>query len=412
MITEEDYGKLENLMNAHSTMWIRILQAGKDTEQTRKIKSSMLVSDSPFAPLYCLRKDHKKFDDPVKGPPMRPVCGAVAAYNNHLSHLLSLILQEVWKREPDVCMSTEEMLQGIQSVNNLREGTNMALGSADVKALYPSLDIEFTVSKVCDVFCDSGIQVQGCDVDELGLYLALQYSTNQLRDMGIINYCPKRKTHRGRPPVITGCALEECKDKRYAPWVFPDTRPSKENEKKMFVAALRHVLMFVMRNHVYTFNDVIYRQSKGGPIGLELTGVLAQIFMVWWDRELKRIATTLGLEFYMYKRYVDDINLVMRVPPPGARYLNGQLTIDNDKIEEDRGRDGSERCMELVRSIADTIHHSIQVEVDHPGNHPDGKWLYSTSRYGWKWMVREVLRLMSSCTNSIQKMSRQRRYSM
>lgn len=69
----------------------------------------------------------------------------------------------------------------------------------------------------------------------------------------------------------------------------------------MFVEAFKTVLLFILENHVYGFNGEIKKQSKGGPIGLELTGVLAQIFMVWWDRRLKSIMRTIDWKVYMYK---------------------------------------------------------------------------------------------------------------
>ena len=34
---------------------------------------------------------------------------------------------------------------------------------------------------------------------------------------------------------------------------------------------------------MYTFNSEIKLQSRGDHIGLELTGSLAELFMVWWD---------------------------------------------------------------------------------------------------------------------------------
>ena len=42
------------------------------------------------------------------------------------------------------------------------------VGSADVKALYPSLDVDFTVDKVCEVFYGSEVRVEGVNVEELG----------------------------------------------------------------------------------------------------------------------------------------------------------------------------------------------------------------------------------------------------
>ena len=62
-----------------------------------------------------------------------------------------------------------------------------------------------------------------------------------------------------------------------------------------------------MKNHVNKFDGTVRKQAKGGAIGLELTGVLAQIFMMWWDREFEARVERLGIPLYMYRRYVDDI---------------------------------------------------------------------------------------------------------
>ena len=77
---------------------------------------------------------------------------------------------------------------------------NLNIGSTDVKALYPSLDIDFTVDKVCEVFFESDISIQGIDFAELGLYLALTASPDLLTELGIADMCPTRKTAKRRPP--------------------------------------------------------------------------------------------------------------------------------------------------------------------------------------------------------------------
>ena len=41
---------------------------------------------------------------------------------------------------------------------------------------------------------------------------------------------------------------------------------------------------------------------------MELTGVLAKVFMVWWHREFNIIMTKLKINNVLYGRYVDDIN--------------------------------------------------------------------------------------------------------
>lgn len=111
--------------------------------------------------MYALRKDRKNADDPSVGPPVRPVCEVVSAYNKKLSHLMSFILAEEWRKEKSVCLSTEEMLSDFKELNDSQVTEDIVVGSADVKVLYPSLDISFTADKVCEVFHPSGVEVSG-----------------------------------------------------------------------------------------------------------------------------------------------------------------------------------------------------------------------------------------------------------
>ena len=59
----------------------------------------------------------------------------------------------------------------------------------------------------------------------------------------------------------------------------------KDATKKMLAEALSIAVTFTMKNNIYMFNGEVGRQKKAGPIGLVLTGDVAQILMVLWDRE-------------------------------------------------------------------------------------------------------------------------------
>ena len=173
VITKDKHDRLQQLINAHSVSWVPILDAGKETNNEVRIKNNMLNSDSQVAPLYSLHKDHKEYNNEYSGPPVRPVCGAVVGYNCKLSHIVSVLLAEVWKSKENsaICMSTEDMIAEMNSVNQNQEDDNLIIGSTDVVALYPSLDIEFTIDRVCEVFFESNVSVRGTDDLELGLYL-------------------------------------------------------------------------------------------------------------------------------------------------------------------------------------------------------------------------------------------------
>ena len=158
-----------------------------------------------------------------RGPPVRPVCGAAASYSNRLSHMVSTILTELWisKEDGAVCISTEGMIAEMKKVNSVQVDNDLVVGSADVKALYPSLDMDFTIEKVCDVFFESDIQIEGVDYEEAGLYLTINIEPEVLQTSNIADVCPTRKSKRGRKPTITASGAEERKEKRFKSWNPP-----------------------------------------------------------------------------------------------------------------------------------------------------------------------------------------------
>ncbi|PFX15321.1 Transposon Ty3-G Gag-Pol polyprotein [Stylophora pistillata] len=198
-------------------------------------------------------------------------------------------------------------------------------------------------------------------------------SPEVLARMEITNVCPTRKTNRGRPPTITASGSEEQKEKRFKSWNPPVTQPDERAKRIMLKEALRVVLTVIMKNHVFTFDNEIRKQIRGGPIGLKLTGVLAQIFMIWWDEKFATRLNELAIVMKMNKRYVDDINMAVQATPVGMRYKDGKTHMDERSVAEDQGISDDERTMTLIKQIGNDIHPSIQLEIDYPSKHQDGK---------------------------------------
>ena len=176
----------------------------------------------------------------------------------------------------------------------------------------------------------------------------------------------RSRTKRGRPPTITGCAINEWKSKRITPWKIPEQEADEQTIRKMLTEAMRIALLFIMQNHIYTYDNKTILQSKGGPIGLQLTGILAQLFMIWWDKQLHTKLMNLGIVQRMYKRYVDDVNTEMNATKPGLRYDGTGLVSSRNSIEEDQTLEADERTMRLFKAVADSIHDSMKMEVDCP----------------------------------------------
>ena len=288
-----------------------------------------------------------------------------------MSYLLSTILTPIVEQSKTNCRSTEEMLATINQVNENGIEDEVIVGSADVKALYPSLNIDETIKIVTEMFRVSPVEINGVDYKELALYLSLGRSEVELEDVGIKQYCPKRRSNKGNKPTITASGTKAKKNERYGPWVFPRKKPNKQIQKLMLTEAIAIGLEVVLKNHIYTYEGINRKQKQGGAIGLQLTGVIADIFMTWWDKQFLMKLQQVNILCTLYKRYVDDINQALKGDVNGKRYVNGELLEDEEKRREDDRKEKDQVMMELVKAIGDEIHPSIKLEVDYPSRYTD-----------------------------------------
>ena len=149
------------------------------------------------------------------------------------------------------------MLAEFKCLNDEHVTEHVVGGPADVNALYPSLDIAFTVEKVCEIFYTSDIHIVDLEVQELALYVALNRTEAELDKLGFLLFCPRRKTTSGSSLVITGCVPSDCRDERFGPWLPPFKEPGEQIILKMFTEAMKMAFVFIMKNHMYTFDNKI-----------------------------------------------------------------------------------------------------------------------------------------------------------
>ena len=134
----------------------------------------------------------------------------------------------------------------------------MFVGSLDVKALYPSIDIQAAAKVMTELYIEGNYEIEGADHKEIGLYLALNKTSEELQKEGLQEYCPKRKYTKGAHPKMKGCAhTESDQEKRFAPWILPTKEPDKNTKKCLVEEALKIAVIFIMKNHVYEFEGKI-----------------------------------------------------------------------------------------------------------------------------------------------------------
>ena len=207
---------------------------------------------------------------------------------------------------------------------------------------------------------------------EVGKYLAVMMSKEEIIEEGLSHVIPKREGVRLRNITINYLRQKRNNNK----WL-PARSPGVRQKRKMLALAVGYGVYTTMSCHTYKVGDEVYQQLGGGSIGLELTGAVARPFMLRWDTlyrdRIKTAGQDLNLDLVMYERYVDDSNQVVTTPPQGARYdvISKKVVIDdnhNDTLLNDE-----ERTAKLYTDIANDIVHGITMEFDVPSRNSDNK---------------------------------------
>ena len=130
----------------------------------------------------------------------------------------------------------------------------------------------------------------------------------------------------------------------------PKRKPTVEEERRMVGKALEIMVKTAMENHVYRFNNEIRIQKTGGPIGLALTGEVADCYMINWDKKYLLKLENLNMKPLVYSRFKDDILIAIVSLEKGTRYSKGKPVLDETKLKEDENKSDAEVTMEVLRN--------------------------------------------------------------
>ena len=141
----------------------------------------------------------------------------------------------------------------------------------------------------------------------------------------------------------------------------------------MFGLALKNLIIVSMRNHVYSFKNEYFLQKERAATGLDETGELADLVMLWWDLMFTCKVKELDLSIDLYKRFKDDCNIVMEGIPLELDYDDSTAVMVRKSTTQLGGDISVEsHTAKVLNRIADSIHEMINFTSDIPSNHSDG----------------------------------------
>ena len=150
-------------------------------------------------------------------------------------------------------------------------------------------------------------------------------------------------------------------------------QPSSRQKRIMMALLLAAMTEWCMQHHLYMFDDKIYHQMEGTPIGLHVAVQISRQVMINWDRCMLKLLINKNIRVELFMRYVDDVDA-------GYRVLNNNKSVAALETE----------VAAIVTELADSIYPGVLTfEVDFPAKnesntvavldmecYTDGKFIY------------------------------------
>ena len=200
---------------------------------------------------------------------------------------------------------------------------------------------------------------------ELALYIVSNMTQEEIDKEGWTECCQTRLNSGSRRPGITTKEIVGDRGSGESLWRDPVRRPSAVEKKAMIAKMVEIGVIQIMENNVYKFGDGFRIQSEGGAIGVRATGDVAKAVMVGWDVKFNKQLERLLARPLLYRRYIDDQNLLIESVKGGMRFDTEAGEMVQDQAKDDM-RSVEERTMETVRAIGDSVDPMIQLTVDFP----------------------------------------------
>ena len=123
----------------------------------------------------------------------------------------------------------------------------------------------------------SGLEFSGIDMKWATVYVALSSEQEDINRWRMCDLIPRRRHTQGGRPKIGACKVKDAEEK----WIWmkqPDSY-TKEERLKVIAKMIQIMVQTTFKSHFYQWGGAIYKQEKGGPIGLRASGTVAKCAM-------------------------------------------------------------------------------------------------------------------------------------
>lgn len=177
-------GRIEDGLPEHLTpqhiyeQMVPIIDYGVEKSMGAKIKARTRVKNSTISYFYVRIKDHK---EKIVG---RPIAANYNYVTAEISHLIDKIVQPYLKKVPSIVRGSKDFAQKIDKCR-LQEGKDVSLISADVEALYPSMDQDLSI-RLLEEFLKKYTKLKPCMIRTVCQLTNIVLKNNLVQFDGIV----------------------------------------------------------------------------------------------------------------------------------------------------------------------------------------------------------------------------------
>ena len=148
----------------------------------------------------------------------------------------------------------------------------IVIGYMDVKALYPSIDIDHSSEVINKLINESHVNFE-CMCWTWPFKYLPPITQAQIYAAGLSDVIHKRKHKHGPKPTLSSKSVSGTDDEHETAnvWVPPQHALTLIETKQMLALVISQAVTLVMHSHVYSNSDVIYKEMFGGVMGIQAT---------------------------------------------------------------------------------------------------------------------------------------------
>ena len=177
---------------------------------------------------------------------------------------------------------------------------NRVIAASDIEALYPSLDVRAVKKTVFKHVFKTKVEFKDISYRDAAEYIAACAKPWEIRLWKLHDIVPTKKNTKGKHNMTRTAQDPD------TPWAHKTRDPTEYELKALFAAAVAIGVQACFDLHTYQFGGETYHQQGGSPIGVDLSGDVAELEVVDWTNMMMAILDDNKIETDEDFIYVDD----------------------------------------------------------------------------------------------------------